>query len=443
MKTRPHIRKPEAFTLVELLTVIAIIGLLAALMLPALQQGKARARRIACVNNLHQIGLAEHLFANDHGGKYPTLVSTNDGGSQEFVAAGYQFVQKRFYFSFQHFRPLSGALTTPEVLACPADLQRWPATNFNHFNNWNLSYAIGLVADPNNPSAILAADYTIPSCHFTPPGPTIGRLRQDSIGRSEQDTIRPPYWPTCQCLHDGKGNILFSDGHVEESYDAIFPSEVTVDEDLVYPDLPGASPYMPPPSVSIGSAQSGGSATSANPVGKTTQPVSTSLTPQPSGKTINHRPMPGNSSGAIPANGAHPVTSGGLQSSTGENPVVYRTPNGAESTPGTNNVLSATSPSRQATPIVTTSAPTTEDELGMSDFNRHLAGILQKTFLWGYLLLLLLLIAAYKSRQWAKASVERRRQADLLLGAQTRVWQMTKEKEERQRKMETTEFEES
>jgi prepilin-type N-terminal cleavage/methylation domain-containing protein len=151
MNTLPNSRRQGAFTLVELLAVIAIIGILAALLLPVLGRTKLRAKRIWCENNLAQMGVAFHTFANDHNGHFPMMISTNDGGSLEFVAAGYQ-THGPIYFSFQHFRPLAGELATPQPLACPADLGRWPATNFNQFNNWNLSYVIGLKAEPGIPA---------------------------------------------------------------------------------------------------------------------------------------------------------------------------------------------------------------------------------------------------------------------------------------------------
>ena len=100
-------RRADGFSLVEMLLVIAITGTLAALLLPALERTKARAKRIECLRDLREIGVACHGFANDHGGKLPTQASTNDGGSLEFVRAGYQ-IPGTFYLSFKDVRPQAG-----------------------------------------------------------------------------------------------------------------------------------------------------------------------------------------------------------------------------------------------------------------------------------------------------------------------------------------------
>lgn len=72
---RIEVGRRSGFTLIELLVVIAIIAILAAMLLPALARAKERGYRARCMSNLHQIGFALHIYANDNADKLPVAKS--------------------------------------------------------------------------------------------------------------------------------------------------------------------------------------------------------------------------------------------------------------------------------------------------------------------------------------------------------------------------------
>ena len=75
-------RSRRAFTLIEILVVISIIGVLVALLLPAVQQAREGARRTECRNNMHQIGIALQSYHDAHRVFPPALIDT--GARDEF-----------------------------------------------------------------------------------------------------------------------------------------------------------------------------------------------------------------------------------------------------------------------------------------------------------------------------------------------------------------------
>jgi prepilin-type N-terminal cleavage/methylation domain-containing protein len=113
------------FTLIELLVVIAIISVLVGLLLPAVQQAREAAHRIQCANNLKQIGLALHLYHDQHRQLPPSRRREAESPSWAWIILP-NLEQDNLFKLWPEGWPYPGlapgAEITPEALAASADV---------------------------------------------------------------------------------------------------------------------------------------------------------------------------------------------------------------------------------------------------------------------------------------------------------------------------------
>lgn len=192
-----------AFTLVELLTVIAIIGILAGILVPVVGKVRNRARQSVCTTHLRQIGIGLQMYANDNKDRFPPVVDTSINGSSDWTKTGWYP---------QLIRPY---LDNPNVWNCPAqpyDRHLGSASTITTDQAWRTqktwylpSYSINSVIAGKLRSVVLDTPNAIKQIFLTEGQANFWDSGSISSGNYVQEPHASPNTNT----------LLFIDGHVE------------------------------------------------------------------------------------------------------------------------------------------------------------------------------------------------------------------------------------
>ena len=214
--------KHRTFTLIELLVVIAIIASLAAMLMPALQQAREKAKTTGCMNNLKQLGTYVAMYCDVQDGWYPIGAVDIDGATHRWGWYMYQVLKTNWgpfrctkYDLFTH-----NAIVGEESFSNHKDGNHRNAYNYLPYN-YNIMGIGGRATNPQGGSFSGQISYSGTSIKVTEnriPSKTILIVdgRQGIYGPRERSNAQIRYngGDHIDPRHAGTSNILWSDGRV-------------------------------------------------------------------------------------------------------------------------------------------------------------------------------------------------------------------------------------
>lgn len=138
-------KKNNTFTLIELLVVIAIIGILASMLLPALQSARNEAKKMLCASNEKQIALAMFSYTNDYSGSYPTPYDNYQWDDLISTYLGLDWPDAQ-----QFKNGINDPNLSVKIFLCPSDKVPVGALSFDEFRR---SYVVNDYDNSNMPNS--------------------------------------------------------------------------------------------------------------------------------------------------------------------------------------------------------------------------------------------------------------------------------------------------